>query len=145
MKKMIGLFILLILAGCSGNQSDVYMEPGNYIQLSPKLSGEMQTFQMKDLSIEILPLYNKDRDIIEAKGRITLNRNKIPVSAKIFNFSMKAYLLDKDYRVLDKINIWDTRVKSAKNGFPLELSFDYKSEYAFITFDYKFDYSYSFT
>lgn len=145
MKKLIGLYFLVILAGCSGNHSDTILPAGNYIQLSPDLSGKMQTFQMKDLSIEISPLYNKDRDIFEAKGRIRLNRNKIPFSAKISNFSMKVYLLDKDYRVLDKINIWDTSIISAKNGIPLELSFDYKSEYAFITFDYKFDYSYSFT
>jgi hypothetical protein len=145
MKKMIGLFVLVILAGCAGNRSDTILPPGNYIQLRPELSGKMQTFQMKDLSIELSPYYDKTRENIEAKGQITLDQDKIPVAAKIFNFSMKVYLLDKDYRILEKISIWDTSVKSADNGIPLELSFAYKSEYAFITFDYKFDYHYPFT
>ncbi|MGD9052449.1 MAG: hypothetical protein PVI38_12965 [Desulfobacterales bacterium] len=43
------------------------------------------------------------------------------------------------------MSIWDTSIKSASNAIPLELTFDCKSEYAFITFDYKIDYSYSFT
>jgi len=136
---------LVILAGCAGNRSDTILPPGNYMQLSPDLSGKMQIFHMKDLSIELSPHYDKTRENIEAKGQITLNHNKIPISAKIFNFSMKVYLLDKDYRVLKKISIWDTSVKSAKHGIPFELSFSYKSEYAFITFDYKFDYHYALT
>ena len=143
MKKMIGLLFLVILAGCAGNGSDTILPPGSYIQLNPDMSGKMQIFQMKDLSIALSPHFNKNRDIIEAKGRITLNRDKIPVSAKIYNFSMKVYLLDKDYRILEKLSIWDTSVKSAENGIPLELSFAYKREYAFITFEYDFDYSYN--
>jgi hypothetical protein len=145
MKKMIGLFLVIILAGCAGNRSDTILPPGNYIQLSPELSGKMQTFHMKDLSIELSPHYDKAKEKIEAKGHITLNHDKIPVCAQIFNFSMKVYLLDKDYRILKQISIWDTSAKSAAQGIPLELSFAYKSEYTFITFDYKFDYHYAFT
>jgi hypothetical protein len=145
MKKMIGLFLLVILASCAGNRSDTILPPGDYMQLSPDLSGKMQTFHMKDLSIELSPHYDKTRENIEAKGQITLNHDKIPVAAKIFNFSMKVYLLDKDYRILEKISIWDTSVKNAKHGIPFELSFAYKSEYAFITFDYQFDYHYTLT
>ena len=136
---------MVFLTGCIGNHSDKALPPGNYIQLSPDLLGKIQTFQMKDLSIELSPHYVKDKGIIEVKGRIMLNHDKIPVSAKIFNFKMKVYLLNKDYRILEKIPIWDTSVKSADNGIPLELSFAYKSEYAFITFDYNFDYSHAFT
>jgi hypothetical protein len=145
MKKMIGLFLLVILAGCAGNRSDTILPPGNYIQLSPDLSGKMQTFHMKDLSIELSPNYDKTRENIEAKGHITLNHDQIPLSANIFNFSMKVYLLDKDYRILKQIPIWDTSVRSAAQGLPFELSFAYKSEYTFITFEYKFDYHYAFT
>jgi hypothetical protein len=100
---------------------------------------------MKDLSIELSAHYDDDRDIIKAKGWIMLNHDKIPVSAQIFNFTMKVYLLDKDYKILEKMSIWDTCIKSASSGIPLELTFDFKSEFAFITFDYKIDYSYSFT
>jgi hypothetical protein len=145
MKKKIGLFLLVILAGCAGNRSDTILPPGKYMQLSPDLSGKMQTFHMKDLSIELSPHYDKTRENIEAKGQITLNHETIPVSAKIFNFSMKVYLLDKDYKVLKQISIWDTSVKSAKHDIPFELFFSHKNEYAFITFDYKFDYHYAFT
>jgi hypothetical protein len=144
-KKMIGLFLLVILAGCAGNRSDTMLPPGNYMQLSPDLSGKMQTFHMKDLSIELSPHYDKTRENIEAKGQVTLNHDTIPVAANIFNFSMRVYLLDKDFRILKQISLWDTRVKSAKHGIPFELSFSYKSEYAFITFDYKFDYHYALT
>lgn len=145
MKKMIGLLLLVILTGCAGNRSDAILPPGNYMQLSPDLSGKMQTFHMEDLSIELSPHYDKNGENIEAKGQITLNQNKIPVSANIFNFRMKVYLLDKDYRILKQISLWDTSVKSAKHGIPFELSFSNKSEYAFITFDYKFDYHYALT
>jgi hypothetical protein len=145
MKKMIGLFFLVILASCASNHSDTILPPGNYMQLSPDLSGQMQTFHMKDLSIELSPHYDKTRKNIDAKGQITLNRDKIPVSANIFNFSMNIYLLDKDFRVLKQISLWDTSVKSVKHGIPFELSFSNKNEYAFITFDYKFDYHYALT
>jgi hypothetical protein len=145
MKKLIGLLLLVILAGCAGNRSDTILPPGNYMQLSPDLSGKMQTFHMKDLSIELSPHYDKTRENIEATGHITLNHDKIPVSANIFNFSMKVFLLDKDFRILKQISLWDTSVKSAKHGIPFELSFSNKSEYAFITFDYKFDYNYALT
>ncbi len=79
---------LVILAGCAGNRSDTILPPGNYMQLSPDLSGKMQIFHMKELSIELSPHYDKTRQNIEAKGQITLNHNKIPVSAKIFNFQI---------------------------------------------------------
>jgi len=145
LKKIIGLFLLVVLAGCAVNPSDKILPPGNYIQLSPDLSGKMQTFHMKDPSIELSPYYDKIGENIEAKGQITLNYDKIPVSANVFNFSMNVYLLSKDYRILKQMSLWDTSTKSVKHGIPLELSFAYKREYAFITFDYKFDYHYALT
>ncbi len=145
MKKLIGLCLLAILAGCAGNFSDTRVPSEKCMQLNFDPSAKMQTIHLKDLSIELSPRYDKNRGVIEAKGQITLNQDKIPVSANVYNFRMKAYLLDKDYKILKKLSIRGTSVKTAGKDIPFELSFSYKSEYAYITFDYAFDFNYAFT
>jgi hypothetical protein len=78
------------------------------------------------------PRYYKDLDIIEVNDQIKLNHIRIPIFSKILTFSIKVSLHDKDCGILEKVAIWETIVKSAATGIPLELSFAYKSEYAFI-------------
>ena len=145
MKKLIGLCLLAILAGCAGNSSDTTVPSERCMQLNFDPSAKMQTLHLKDLSIELSPLYDKNRGIIKAKGQIILDQDKVPASANVYNFKMKAYLLDKDYKILEKLSIRGTSVKKADKDIPFELSFSYKSQYAYITFDYAFDFNYSFT
>jgi len=145
MKKLIGLCLLAILAGCAGNSPDTKVPSERCMQLNFDPSAKIQSIHLKDLSIELSPHYDKNRGIIEAKGQVTLDHDKIPASANVSNFKMRAYLLDKDYKILKKLSIRGISVKTADKDIPFELSFSYKSQYAYITFDYAFDFNYSFT
>ena len=144
MKKLVGLCLLTILAGCAGNSPDTKVPSEKCMQLSPILSAKMQTIRLEHLNLEFLPGYDKNKGVVEAEGQITLNQEKIPVSANIYNFKMKVYLLDKGYKILNQISIRNTIGWRALDGLPFEMSFSYKSEYEYISFDYSFDFNHDF-
>ena len=141
MKKLIGVCLLTILAGCAGNSSDTKVPSEKCMQLSPILSAKMQIIHQEPLNLEFLPRYDNNKGVVEAEGQITLNQEKIPVSANIYNFKMKVYLLDKGYNILKQISIRNTIGWKALDGLPFELSFSYKGEYEYISFDYSFDFN----
>jgi hypothetical protein len=144
MKKMTSLCLLIVLTGCTGNVSDLKLPSERRMQISAYLSAKNQTIQLEHLRIELSPHYDKERGRIKAKGEVTLNNDKIPPSAKVYNSSLKVYLCDKEYRVLKKLSIMRTIIKSAKKGIPFELAFPYTNEYTYIAFDYAFEFNYAF-
>ena len=150
-----GLIILIVLAlsvGCASlkpkSVGKRFPESPYYLSVSEKIftnnSSVTRRVNMKHLILHIRPALNKNAGTAQVTGKIVFKEDKVPSHGRVEKFTVNAFFLDKDYVCVEKVSLRDLSAYSFGRTFSddmiFDVSFPYRPDYAYVTFDYNFSY-----
>lgn len=152
-KSLIIVIVLSLSAGCANFKprgvGKQFPESPYYLRISEKVftnnSNVTRRVHMKHLILHIKPALNKNDGTAQVTGKIVFKEDKVPSHGRVERFTVNAFFLDKDYVCVEKISFRDIAAYSFGRTFSDDLLFDvsfpYRSNYAYVTFDYNFRYN----
>ena len=149
---MIILMIAALLSGCASLKPKFvgkqFPESPYYMRVNEKTftnnSNVTRRVNMKHLVLYLKPALNKNDGNAHVTGKIVFKEDEVPSHGRMEKFTVDAFFLDKDYVCVEKVSLRDLSAYSLGRTFSNDLLFDvsfpYRSNYAYVSFDYNFDY-----
>ena len=139
-KSALVFTVVILLVSCATPGSvGTKMPPANYPRLTKNTWGKEAVIPMKHLVLYVTPVLEKD--VIHATGRVQFHRDKLPKNADLTDLNITAFLMDKDYVVVEQAK-FRTAGQMGMYDMPFETTVPYSENYAFIAFSYRFRYLY---
>jgi hypothetical protein len=151
-KSLIILMVLSLTVGCASLKPKFlgkrFPESPYYLSVNEKTftnySNVTRKVNMKHLILHLKPALNKNDGTAQVTGKIIFKEDKVPSHGRVEKFTVHAFILDKDYVCVEKVSFRDLAAYSFGRTFRDDLLFDvsfpYRSNYAYVTFDYNFGY-----
>jgi len=151
-KSLIILIVLSLSVGCASlNPKSVgkqFPESPYYLRVNEKTftnnSDVTRRVNMKHLILYLKPALIKNDRNAQVRGKIVFKEDKVPSHGRIEKFTVNAFFLDKDYVCVEKVIFRDLEAcsfgRTYSNDLLFDVSFPYRSNYAYVAFDYNFDY-----
>jgi hypothetical protein len=107
-------------------------------------SNVTRKINLTHLILYLKPALNKNDGTAQVTGKIVFKEDKVPSLGRIEKFKVNAFILDKNYVCVKKLSFRDLAAYSFGRTFGDDLLFDvsfpFRSNYAYVTFAYNFDY-----
>jgi hypothetical protein len=144
--------VLSLSVGCASLKPEgvgkQFPESPYYLSVSEKtftnVPNVTRKVNMKHLILHIKPALNKNDGTAQVRGKIVFKEDKVPSHGRAEKFTVNAFFLDKNYVCVEKVSFRDLAAYSLGRTFSDDLFFDvsfpYRSNYAYVTFDYNFGY-----